>query len=390
MMQVILRCKSDAAHFSVMLNLSSVQGMESLRELLDSDCLFCGSSLIISESASHQSSNADFNFKPLNTSHSYTSLKKEVKTASAIVGTKNIIFESPTPYLTGFASKGTVSSHISQLLPVRAGLDVLASMLYQQGKISLPLNQLKEPIEVLQNLRYALVNSEVENNLTQRGSRPSAGFPKHQEENSSSTLRIADKSWNRYFTTVYGGISKKNEKPFGALFELGLASLGFNEEKKIQIGLTKWGFRLASIENPLIHRPDMSSLCLDELKQRFSQEEISLIWECVISNEGSTEREAIVEVMNLLCEISPLHVEDITEMLTSKVKHVTDMKRDGNPPQNRAYVSSLLARWMGLGLLRRTGPGTYQISSLGKEMYNQWNEAQEAKFRIGKKTWKKK
>ena len=78
------------------------------------------------------------------------------------------------------------------------------------------------------------------------------------------------------------------------------------------------------------------------------------------------EGRAIKEVMSLLSE-GPAHVSDITDHIAARIDYVRDLEDSGTPPPKRAYTSSLVNRWTGLGYLDRVQPGVYSASESVQE-----------------------
>lgn len=357
----------------MMFNLSTNDGLRQFKFFAAQECTFCGAEL--REGLIVPSKSIDTNVVETD----------EVVSRIQNTGTCNQVI--PKHLATLFSKQktlGTVSSHISQLLPIRAALDVLAAKILEAGEDTISIDTFKDPDSVLQGIRLELIELEKKHEQTKRGYRPSAGFPFHIDEDMPQMWRkrergmlyqkksverreqIVSGSWTRFRNTVFGGLTKANETPYGALFELGIANI-VGKWGAARIGLTSDGIKLAAMRNPLIHRENFVSISSIQLKKRFSEEEMIWFWEHVASNQKWIEGMAIRSTLKFV-EENASHVSDITLHLSNKIDWIKELGDDRTPPQNRAYTSSLVNRWTGLGLLERDAPGTYRASNLGKTL----------------------
>ena len=294
---------------------------------------------------------------------------------------------------------GFVTAHISQLLPIKACIDSLAREIVYQGKSYIPIKSLSdehrrpaEPASMrmsLTEIRRLLIEREVYTGVTKRGLRPSAGFPRHRLENSPQMMEkrdvlkpeeirknAEDKSWKRFQVTVIGGLRSPDEETgdrieFGALYQLGLATLrklGENHEddSDIEIGLTQAGRELAGLENPLLNVKNIGELSESDLRGlRFSEDERNW-FHTHTRNRLKKEWAALIQVTRVMERASgeKIHVKDLEIILDRNVSHVHELKEVGSPPPKRAYTSSLVNRWTGLGILCRGGPGEYGLAEI--------------------------
>ena len=155
-------------------------------------------------------------------------------------GTKSVIIKTNLVASDLCNRDGKVSAHISQLLPVRAAVDVLALAIRQSSSVMVSMEVFKEPSETLAGVRYGRSNLRIDTKLQKRGYRASAGFPFHYEEDmpqmwakskgrgkpkekKSVDVRqsIAKKSWSRFRNTVFGGIRKADGSVLGHSTSLG-------------------------------------------------------------------------------------------------------------------------------------------------------------------------
>ena len=306
-----LTCSADPAHLSVQIDMSDAPSVRTMAFLVETGCPSCKQPLLILPTGQDYSSDSErystsnpFKSIPTQRMHSNTSAPQ----ANSTVGMEEAVIFGTTladpKKLKAFnvnhrhRTKGEISSHISQVLPLRAALDVLAAELISRESDSVPLRTFEKPVEQVQLLRKALIDLEIKHGQTKRGNRPHAGFPIHPEEDSNRVRekgqlksldirnRYALTSWSRFFNTVFGGLRKGSRDstegtPYGALFDMGWAQLEDNDGV-VRIGLTEEGIALAGLPNPLLHRTDMMSITAAELKVRFSLEEVRQIWQSTV------------------------------------------------------------------------------------------------------------
>ena len=117
------------------------------------------------------------------------------------------------------------------------------------------------------------------------------------------------------------------------------------------IGLTSAGAELAKLNNPLLHVEDFEAVSEQDLVTRFSEEEREWFWKHV-NKHIVVEKESLRQVL-AMTQNEEVHVKELTEQLVKYVKEVRDLKATGTPPARRAYTSSLVNRWTGLGYLCR-------------------------------------
>ena len=405
-----LTCSADPAHLSVQIDMSDAPSLRTMAFLVETGCPSCKQPLLVLPVAQGYSSETErystsdpFMSVPTQRMHSSTSGSQansaDEMEEAVICGT---IHADPKK-LKAFnvnhrhRTKGEVSSHISQVLPLRAALDVLAAELISRESDSVPLRTFVKPVEQLQLLRKALIDLEIKHGQTKRGNRPHAGFPIHPEEDSNrvrekgqlKSLDIRNRdaltSWSRFFNTVFGGLRKGGRDstegtPYGALFDMGWAQLE-DIDGVVRIGLTEEGIALAGLPNPLLHRTDMMSITAAELKLRFSFEEVRQIWKSTVKHRKThVEGDVLLHTIRLISE-GELHVLGLMEQLAEFVSYVDELTPDAEKiSPRRGYVSSFMGRWTGLGLFLRTKPGTYAIAPL----YAKIKDAREVES-----TWKK-
>ena len=267
-------------------------------------------------------------------------------------GTKSVMIKTNLVASDLCNRDGKVSAHISQLLPVRAAVDVLAQAIRQSNSVMVSMEVFKEPSETLAGIRYELIELENRYQITKRGYRASAGFPFHYEEDmpqmwakskgrgkpkekKSVDVRqsFAKKSWSRFRNTVFGGIRKADGSVFGALYELGLAHIE-SRGQELFIGLTSAGAELANLNNPLLHVEDFETVSEQDLVTRFSEEEREWFWKHV-NKHIVVEKESLRQVL-AMTQNEEVHVKELTEQLVKYVKEVRDLKATGTPPARRA------------------------------------------------------
>lgn len=381
MSTVKIFCTSNSEHLSLTVDSSTEKGKNTVFWIISQgNCPMCDSPLQITQQAEMLA-------------RTPTSVEAELainSTKSSDVkhlGTKPIRMPSDLIASDLCSRSGSVSAHISQLLPIRAAVDVLADMIHQSKSPLVPLSKFKEPSELLSGIRFELIELENQNQLTKRGFRPSAGFPFHYEEDmpqmwSKTKVRgkprtkkseevrksVAANSWSRFRITVFGGI-RDDGSAFGALYDLGLAHIQ-RQDRELLIGLTLAGAELANLENPLIHTNDFTSVPKEILSARFSDEERQWFWNHV-NKHINVEVECLRRVI-MMTRNEDFHVQEITEELVKNISHVRGLKSTGTPPARRAYASSLVNRWTGLGYLERPSSGRYQATELGLKVLSEY------------------
>ncbi len=311
--------------------------------------------------------------------------------------TSNVSVPSNLVAVESTDTEGFVKAHISQLLPIKACIDSLAREIVYHGKSYIPIKSLSdehrrsgEPASMrmtLTEIRRLLIEREYDTGVTKRGFRPSAGFPRHRLENSPQMMEgrdvlkpeevrknAEDKSWKRFQVTVIGGLRSPDEETgdrneFGALYQLGLATLrklgeNHDDDSDIEIGLTQAGRKLAGLENPLLNVKNISELSESDLRGlRFSVDERNW-FHTHTKKRLKKEWDALIQVIGAMEKVSgeKIHVKRLEIILNESVPHVRELKEVGSPPPKRAYTSSLVNRWTGLGLLCRGGPGEYGLA----------------------------
>ena len=388
MSAVNITCTSDSSHLSMIVDPDTKPGKQILLVITSQgSCGICGNPIAIS-SVGGREVQRDRSPKILDVSRPPSMLVVEDWASGTTA-------HPQTSSLRGSTSErsGVVSSHISQLLPVRAALDVLAELSTSETHaISyISVDRLNEKInEVLPPMRRDLIKMENRLGQTARGSRPSSGFPMHLDESMpamwnkgkysrenpnpderkslESRETIAKGSKKRFEVTVVGGIDGGGG-PYGALYDLGLVEISppGPHGPALIIGLTEAGAELARLENPLIHRTNFSSIEKTDLETRFSEQEIEFFWNHSTKNLQS-EADALEEALKQVSE-EPRHIVEITEHLVKRLpEHVGKMKSTGNPPGQRSYTSSMVNRWTGLGVFERPEPGMYVASPIGSKL----------------------
>tara|TARA_B100002051_G_C16735085_1_gene640741 strand:- start:1769 stop:3028 length:1260 start_codon:yes stop_codon:yes gene_type:complete len=301
---------------------------------------------------------------------------------------------------------GTISAHISQLLPLKAACDILAQHLKEKKEImekdpDYSLDDYlwisdsilkKDLLPKLSEIRLGLIRAENHTGVTRRGYRPSAGFPSHRDEDMPQMYQkgriqgrrskkshhersaIEAKSQKRFLATVFGGLTSgrggSERKPQGALYQFGFVNFRSLVEDEYEIALTEKGAALAALENPLIHRSDLSTITRNDLLERFSKEESVWWWQFIqeIHQGGrkNVEADAINQVVEFLSEDLVLkRVDDLANHLAKTVDHVKKLSgKKGNPPPMKAYTSSLVNRWTSLNILERNQPGLYCLGPM--------------------------
>ena len=405
-----LTCSADPAHLSVQIDMSDAPSLRTMAFLVETGCPSCKQPLLVLPAGQDYSSDSE-RYSASNTSKSIPTQRMHLST-SASQANRPDVMEAAVICGTTLAdpkklkafnvnhrhrTKGEISSHISQVLPLRAALDVLAAELISRESDSVPLRTFEKPVEQLQLLRKALIDLEIKHGQTKRGNRPHAGFPIHPEEDSNRVrekgqlksldirIRYALTSWSRFFNTVFGGLRKGSRDstegtPYGALFDMGWAQLE-DIDGVVRIGLTEEGIALAGLPNPLLHRTDIMSVTALELKVRFSLEEVRQIWKSTVNHRKThVEGDVLLHTIRLISG-GELHVTGLMEQLAEFVSYVDDLTPDAEKiSPRRGYVSSFMGRWTGLGLFVRTRPGTYAIAPL----YAKIKDAREVES-----TWKK-
>ena len=181
MSTVSITCTSDSSHLSMLVDPDTKPGKQILLVITSQGgCGICGNPIAISSVFSEKAPDWI-----------------EVQRSSSKIQDSMLVVEDwasgttahprAKSRLLGPASQrsGEVSSHISQLLPVRAALDVLAELSTSEtNTISyISVDKLNEKInEVLPPMRRDLIKMENRLGQTARGSRPSSGFPMHLDE----------------------------------------------------------------------------------------------------------------------------------------------------------------------------------------------------------------
>lgn len=394
MATVQIYCSANSNHLSLTVDPATQRGKDTVLWLVSQgNCPMCNSPLQTIHNSASQS-------EPLTSMPSTEIDGEETVTVTPSIsqhsGTKaiHILDDLIASNLCG--RRGSVSAHISQLLPVRAAVDVLAEWIQHSKSATVPMSNFTDQSATLAGIRFELIELENKHGQTKRGYRPSAGFPFHYAENmpqmwSKSNVRggprikkaedvrksTARKSWSRFRITVFGGI-RDDGGPFGALYELGLADIT-KEGDELMIGLTSAGAELANITNPLIHTDDFSTVSKETLALRFSDEERQWFWDHV-NRYLDIEAKGICQVLMMSRE-EDFHVSDITEQFVKEIPHVRELKTTGTPPARRAYTSSLVNRWTGLGFLKRPSSGHYQSSQLGLQVLKE--------YRANTRTWQR-
>jgi len=379
---VRITCSKNNQHISVSIDLSVEKGKEWVLWMVgQGNCPMCGAPLL---TTNEQDQNR--NEKVFLVSESYEERSGEIQTK----GIKPVKVPQTLVYSTNCKRKGMISAHISQLLPIKAAVDILAGMIVEEKSKLLPMEIFETPIKHLQEIRFNLIKLENRFDQTKRGTRPSAGFPFHYEEDMpqmwyknrdnfgkkrkkdiEERKEIAEKSWLRFRNTVFGGISRKEEVKYGALYNLGLVDI-IRDGGQNYIGLTSAGAELSAINNPLIHNEDFSNITRENLEKRFSLEEQNWFWNHV-TEYISAEAKSITTCIKMTM-IENAHVSLITEELVRRNEDVRKLSTEGSPPPRRAYTSSVVNRWTGLGFLERPSKGSYITSDLGKNKFTQYQE----------------
>jgi len=302
-----------------------------------------------------------------------------------------------------------ISAHISQLLPIKAICVLIANTISVKNKnlvkniskikVGSPMIKIASKqdgqswkynktvdnwLTVLRLQRYSLYKNENENGLTQRGVRPSAGFPAHRDERSKKFLEaheferkvFEEKSSKRFLNTVIGHKNTDNgDSSSGALFALGF--IKFRVEKRgeryfLHIGLTEKGAEFAKIENPLLVElfAKGSEFTGENLENKFSDTETKFFLKHCKENLPK-EYECLITSINYMKNSDEgfLHVKDITEDLNLSISFIAEMKEQGNPLPRRAFTSSLLNRWVGMNILIRQGRGIYTWNKKYENLY---------------------
>ena len=381
MVFVQIYCSANSDHLSLTVDPSTQKGKDTVLWLVSQgNCPMCNS--------------------PLQTIHNPESLlsmpstkvgDKQTATITPSIsrysGTKAVNIPNDLIASTLCGRRSSVSAHISQLLPVRAAVDILAEWILQSKSAMVQMSNFNDPSSTLAEIRFELIQLEDKHGQTKRGYRPSAGFPFHHDENmpqmwSKSKVRGAPRikkaedvrksaarnSWSRFRITVFGGI-RDDGGPFGALYDLGLAYIT-KEGDELMIGLTSAGAELANIPNPLIHTDDFPNVTKETLALRFSDEERQWFWNHA-NKYLEIEAKGIRQTL-MMSRTEGFHVTEITEQLVKMIPHIRELKTTGTPPARRAYTSSLVNRWTGLGFLKRPSSGHYQSSELGLIVLNEY------------------
>lgn len=302
-----------------------------------------------------------------------------------------------------------ISAHISQLLPIKAICVLIADTISvktknfiknnSKKKVNNPMIEIASKLDgqswkynkivdnwltVLRLQRYCLYKNENENGLTQRGVRPSAGFPAHRDEESKKFLGaheferkvFEEKSSKRFLNTVIGHKNTDNGgSSSGALFALGF--IKFRVEKRgerylLYIGLTEKGAEFAKIKNPLLVElfAKGTEITGGNLENKFSDTETKFFLKHCKENLPK-EYECLITSINYMKNSDEgfLHVKDITEDLNLSISFIAEMKEQGNPLPRRAFTSSLLNRWVGMNILIRQGRGIYTWNKKHENLY---------------------
>ena len=259
--------------------------------------------------------------------------------------------------------KEHVHAHISQLLPIKATLQLIAKknidnksnkfLLYT--KVDNKWKKSKELcnlIEELSLIRFALFYAEIKNQHIVRGTRPSAGFPSHRKEPSSKRRNEIEKiirrdpdvnydsanllmeEWEktqeekshlRFLNTVIGGrretpTKDNNRILFGALFTLGFAIINpDSNDSEVYLSLTDEGDNFSRLKNPLLNGVGFNNILKHNLMKKFSEEEAEFFFK---HTKEKLTREwvnlvAIHKIFQRNAE-NPLHVKQITNALMNE------------------------------------------------------------------------
>jgi len=377
MNKVRITCSKNNQHISIGIDLSLEKGKEWILWMVgQGSCPMCGAPLLTTNEQDQNYGNEE---------NLISKNYEEISSGIELKGIKPVKVPQNLIYSGNCKRRGMISAHISQLLPIKAAIDILAEMIVEENITWLPMEIFEIPIKKLQEIRFNLIELEIKFNQTKRGTRPSAGFPFHFEEDMpqmwyknkdnygkrrkkdiEERTDIAEKSWLRFKNTVFGGISRKEGIQYGALYDLGLVEMKEEESQKY-IALTSAGAELAAITNPLIHNEDFSKITRENLEKRFSTEEQNWFWNHVTENI-SAEAKSITTCIKMT-SIENAHVSLITEELVRRNEEVKKLSTEGSPPPRRAYTSSVVNRWTGLGFLERPSKGSYIASELGKNKF---------------------
>ena len=128
---VRITCSKNNQHISVSIDLSVEKGKEWVLWMVgQGNCPMCGAPLL---TTNEQDQNR--NEKVFLVSESYEERSGEIQTK----GIKPVKVPQTLVYSTNCKRKGMISAHISQLLPIKAAVDILAGMIVEEKSKLLPM-----------------------------------------------------------------------------------------------------------------------------------------------------------------------------------------------------------------------------------------------------------